>query len=122
VELELKMAPALTETPVDQQSVFTYDKPSKAIFPDGIKTSGQTNPTYELLKPYSEFPKEITGSTVWRKVDYEGHPEQWVHQFSEEEIREMSEAADAFLASGTPLTGITKVGYRQKSRPEEYVD
>ncbi|KAH9825879.1 taurine catabolism dioxygenase TauD [Teratosphaeria destructans] len=105
------MAPALTEAPVDPQSVFTYDKPSKAIFPDGIKTSGQTNPQYELLKPYSEFPKEISGETVWKKEDYEDHPEQWVHHFSNDEVDEISATADAFIAEGIPLTGITKAKF-----------
>ncbi|KAF2766312.1 Clavaminate synthase-like protein [Teratosphaeria nubilosa] len=105
------MAPALTEAPVDPQSVFSYDKPSNAIFPDGIKTSGQTDPQYELLRPYSEFPKEITGETVWKKEDYEGHPEQWVHHFSKEEVDEISATADAFIAEGTPLTGITKANF-----------
>jgi hypothetical protein len=102
------MAPALTESPT-QAPVFTYDRPSKAIFPDGIKTSGQTHPDYSQLKPYSEFPKEISGPTVWKAEDYQNNPERWVHRFSEDEIKELSAAADDFLASGTPMTGITKV-------------
>lgn len=103
------MAPALTEQAVEPQSVFTYDKPSKAIFPDGIKTSGQCNPEPDQLKPYEEFPKEITGPTVWEAEDYKHNPERWTHHFSEEEVKEMSDTADAFMASNTPLTGITKV-------------
>jgi len=103
------MAPALTELPVEPSSVFNYDKPSKAVFPDGIKTSGQCPPDYDQLKPYDLFPKEITGATVWKPEDYTNNPERWTHRFSEEEVQEMSDAADAFLASGTPLTGITKV-------------
>ena len=103
------MAPtALVEQPAELP-VFRYDNPSKAVFPDGIKTSGQTFPNYDQLKPYEEFPKEIVGETVWKSEDYQNNPERWVHRFSEEEIVEISKAADDFLSSGTPLTGITKV-------------
>ena len=101
------MAPGITESPVE--SVFSYANPSKKVFPDGIKTSGQRNPEYDLLKPYDQFPKEITGPTVWKAEDYKNNPERWTHHFSEEEVKEMSDAADAFMASETPLTGITKV-------------
>lgn len=103
------MAPtALVEQPAELP-VFRYDNPSKAVFPDGIKTSGQTVPNYNQLKSYEEFPKEIVGETVWKPEDYQNNPERWVHRFSEEEIVEISKAADDFLSSGTPLTGITKV-------------
>lgn len=103
------MAPGLVETISDSLPSFSYDKPSKTIFPDGIKTSGQCPPNYEQLQPYSAFPKEITGPTVWRSEDYSNNPERWTHYFSEEEIKELNTAADAFLVSGTPLTGISKV-------------
>lgn len=106
------MAPtALTQQPVDVPT-FNYHNPSKAVFPDGIKTSGQTHPEYDQIKPYEEFPKEITGPTVWKSEDYQNNPERWVHRFSEDEVKELSKAADDFLASGTPMTGITKVGFR----------
>lgn len=81
----------------------------KDIFPDGIRTSGQHPPVYDQLKPYSEFPREITGQTVWKKEDYENNPEKWIHPFTAEEIQELSDTADRFIESGTPLTGITKV-------------
>lgn len=103
------MAPALTESVSVKSAVFAYDKASKAVFPDGIKTSGQCAPNYDQLKPYSDFPKEITGQTVWDRDDYQHNEERWVHRFSEDEVLEMSDAADAFMASNTPLTGITKV-------------
>ena len=104
------MGPSL-DTSSEAPATFTYDKPSKLIFPDGIKTSGQTDPEYDLIKPYEDFPKEITGSTVWKAEDYKDNTEQWTHFFSEEEVEEMSKAADAFIASDTPLTGICKVFY-----------
>lgn len=100
------MAPALTET--GPEPPHTLSKVSKAIFPDGHKTSGQHPPVYDRLRPYSDFPKEINGPTVWKAEDYREHPERWTHVFSDEEIAELSTAADDFIASGTPLTGITK--------------
>jgi hypothetical protein len=81
----------------------------RKIFPDGIKTSGQHPPLYDALRPYSDFPKEITGPTVWKAKDYITNPESWVHDFSEEEIEELSTVADKFLADGIPLTGISQV-------------
>lgn len=81
----------------------------RSIFPDGIRTSGQHPPLYSLLKPYSQFPTEITGPTVWKKEDYVDNPEAWVHRFTKEEIEELSAAADQFIERGIPLTGISKV-------------
>ena len=80
----------------------------KNIFPDGLRTSGQHNPIYSRLRSYSEFPRTVTGPTVWRAEDYKHNPERWTHGFSGEEIAELSKAADDFIASKTPLTGITK--------------
>ena len=105
------MAAALTESRIHEPHVFNYDKPSPLTFPDGIKTSGQTFPDYAHIKPYAEFPEEITGPTVWKAEDYANNPEQWIHRFSEEEVKEMSDTADAFMASATPLTGISKVSW-----------
>lgn len=79
------------------------------IFPDGIKTSGQHPPLYHALSPYSDFPREITGPTVWKAEDYINNPERWVHKFSEEEIEELSTVADEFLANKIPLIGISQV-------------
>lgn len=81
----------------------------RKIFPDGIKTSGQHPPLYQALRPYSDFPKEIAGPTVWKAEDYTNNPERWVHDFSDEEIEELGVVADKFLSDGTPLTGISQV-------------
>ncbi|KAK2626063.1 hypothetical protein QTJ16_004325 [Diplocarpon rosae] len=78
------------------------------IFPDGIKTSGQHPPVYNLIRPYSAFPKHISGETVWKTEDYTNNPERWVHVFDDEEIAELSAASDKFIADKTPLTGISK--------------
>lgn len=81
------------------------------IFPDGIKTSGQHPPLYDLLHPYEDFPKEIVGPTVWKAEDYKNNPERWTHPFSDDEIAELDKAADAFLAAGRPLTAISKASW-----------
>ena len=75
----------------------------------GIKTSGQHPPLYDQLKPYSDFPKEITGPTVWKSEDYASDPDRWTHVFTKDEIAEMSDAADNFHAGNVPLTHISKV-------------
>lgn len=109
------MAPAaLVDQPTEELLPlprFRYDNPSKAVFPDGIKTSGQLVPRYDQLKPYHDFPQEIVGETVWKPEDYQNYPERWVHRFSDDEIVEISKAADDFISSGTPMTGITKAKF-----------
>ena len=104
------MAPSAIANSPTESPVFTYDNPSKLVFPDGIKTSGQFDPVYEQIQSYSAFPRTITGPTLWEATDYAPNPERWTHRFSEDEVEEMSKTADAFIASDTPLTGITKVG------------
>ncbi|CZR54856.1 uncharacterized protein PAC_04740 [Phialocephala subalpina] len=101
------MAPSLID-PVTSSSTSTIN--TKA-FPDGLKTSGQHNPIYSLLRPYEDFPKKITGPTVWKAEDYRDNAERWTHVFSEQEIEELGSAADAFIASGTPLTGISRTHF-----------
>lgn len=103
------MAPALVETAAEPPHALRETPVvSKAIFPDGIKTSGQHPPIYSRLPPYTAFPKEISGPTVWKAEDYRENPERWTHVFSSEEIAELGKAADDFMSSGIPLTGITK--------------
>ena len=105
------MAPGLTSVEIEDATVPSSKfQVSRAIFPDGIKTSGQHPPNYDEVKDYAEFPDKIEGPTLWTAEDYKDNRERWVHVFSEEETEEMSTAAEAFKASGTPLTGITKVG------------
>jgi hypothetical protein len=78
-------------------------------FPDGLITSGQHSPIESQLHPYSEFPKKVDGPALWDAKDYAGHDEKWKKRFSAEEISEISKAADHFIASGVPLTGMAKV-------------
>ncbi|MCJ1305455.1 hypothetical protein MMC08_008269, partial [Hypocenomyce scalaris] len=105
------MAPGLTESLPIAPHFLHSSAPSKAHFPDGIKTSGQHPPQYNQLQPYSSFPTEINGPTVWKAEDYADNPGRWTHHFTEDEIAEMSKAADDFLAGGTPLTGISKENF-----------
>lgn len=104
------MAP--TAEPITQATPHAFAEKqhevSKAIFPDGLKTSGQHNPIYSLLPSYKDFPLEITGQTVWEAQDYQNNPERWTHIFSDDEITELSKAADDFIAAGTPLTGMRR--------------
>jgi hypothetical protein len=89
----------------------TTDSAPKSLFPDGLKTSGQHNPDYTLLTLPSQFPKEISGPTVWKAEDYKDNPERWTHIFSDDEIQELGEAADEFVRSGRGLTGMAKVSF-----------
>ena len=81
-------------------------------FPDDMKPSGQHPPIYEMLQPFSSFPQDITGPTVWRREDYVNDQTKWVHRFSVEEIQELSNAADAFLDAGEPLTSISQSKFK----------
>jgi hypothetical protein len=80
-----------------------------ALFPDGLKTTGQHEPLEEFVQPFDRYPKEITGPTAWLPDDFKHQPEKWTHRFTPAEVDELSATADAFIAAGTPLTGISKV-------------
>lgn len=105
------MAPSILDSQPTAPHLLsqTHKVVDRKIFPDGIKTSGQHPPLQEHLRPYSDFPKEITGESVWKAEDYTNNPERWVHVFNEEEIAELSAVSDKFIADKIPLTGISKV-------------
>ncbi|KAJ5432320.1 uncharacterized protein N7458_011476 [Penicillium daleae] len=104
------MAPALTDALPTAPHNLAGTAPLD-IFPDGLKTTGQHPPLYDHIVPFERFPREITGPTVWKAEDYRENPEKWTHRFTEEQVEELSIAADAFLASKTPLTGISKSNF-----------
>ncbi|KAI0182021.1 Clavaminate synthase-like protein [Hypoxylon sp. FL1284] len=112
------MSPAID---VDSQADVIRNLKAKAkqvdlsVFPDGLKTTGQHPPLEDKIYPYSVFPKHIEGPTEWKAEDYANNPERWVHQFSEEELEEISKTADDFIALGKPLTGINKDNFRLPS-------
>ena len=102
------MAPALTDSlPTAPHNLSA----PLDIFPDGLRTTGQHPPIYDEIRPFDKFPRQITGPTVWKAEDYREHPEKWTHRFTSEQIEELSAASDAFLASKTPMTGISKVSF-----------
>jgi hypothetical protein len=105
------MAPSVVESaPAPPHQLQAPNmKENLSQFPDGLKTSGQHPPIYSALRPYEDYPQEISGPTVWKAEEYRDNPELWKHPFNPEEIEELSEAADKFIAAGTPLTGISKV-------------
>ena len=98
------MAPGLNQSPGMNEA-----RAPKSISPEYIKTSGQHPPIYEQLRSYEVFPEEITGPTVWDAAEYKSSPERWTHWLTEDEIRELSDAADKFSAASIPLTSISKV-------------
>ncbi|KAL3490414.1 hypothetical protein BJX62DRAFT_141311 [Aspergillus germanicus] len=81
------------------------------LFPDGLITSGQHPPNYNLVRPYEDFPEEITGPTVWHAADYVDNEDSWTHSFTDEQVAEIGVTSDAFIESGMPLTGITKARF-----------
>ena len=106
------MAPGIITPPPESVAVsntkLSDSNAPREIFPDGIRTSGQHEPAYSLLHPYSSFPDQITETTAWKPDDFTGKSDKWVHRFTTEEIEELGQAADRFLESRTPLTGISK--------------
>ncbi|KAL4817309.1 hypothetical protein BDW67DRAFT_174864 [Aspergillus spinulosporus] len=101
----------LTQTPAPAPAQISHSNAPRDIFPDGLKTTGQHPPIYEELHPFEDFPKSISGRTIWKAEDYKDAPEKWTHRFTTEELEELSATADAFLASKTPLTGISKSNF-----------
>lgn len=102
------MAPALADALPTAPHNLASSAPLD-IFPDGLKTTGQHPPLYDHIQPFDRFPRQIEGPTVWKAEEYRANPEKWTHVFTPEQIEELSAASDAFLASKTPLTGISKV-------------
>ncbi|OKL55610.1 hypothetical protein UA08_09033 [Talaromyces atroroseus] len=92
-------------------TTLSEQKIDLALFPDGLKTTGQHAPLPEFVQPFEKYPAEITGRTVWKAEDYKDSPEKWVHRFTDAEVEELSTAADRFIEDGIPLTGITQQNF-----------
>ncbi|PWN50702.1 Clavaminate synthase-like protein [Violaceomyces palustris] len=75
-----------------------------------VLTSGQHDAIPELLTPYEELPKEITGPTVWKAEDYRGEENRhkWVHIWTEQEIKQLEDASNLWLLSGRELGEIER--------------
>ncbi|KAH0614306.1 uncharacterized protein H6S33_006192 [Morchella sextelata] len=72
------------------------------------RTSGQHEPLFADLAPYTSFPHQIHGSTAWSADTLRANPELWTHIWQPAEIQAIDSAATAFLAAGWELTEITK--------------
>ena len=90
----------------------------RKLFPDGLKTSGQHPVLPEAIYPCEVFPRRVEGPTVWQPEDFQKSPDKWTHPFSTEEIEELGQAADAYIESAEPLTGISKVCARARDNPD----
>ena len=72
-------------------------------------TSGQHEPVPELLVPYTAFPKEITGPTVWKREDFINDTSKWQHRWTPELIAALEQSYEDFNARGVELPQINKV-------------
>jgi hypothetical protein len=79
----------------------------------GFRTSGQHEPLFSELLPYSSFPASITGPSVWTRSDFANpeDSEKWIYRWNPSELAEISTAIDAFIASNVPLATITKATF-----------
>lgn len=100
------VAPGLRGMPTGLPRVVPIDR---KLFPDGLRTSGQHPPIDSQLRPFEEFPREITGPTVWKPQEMIDHPEKWIHRWTEEELEELLQSVENFIASGESLVNINKV-------------
>ena len=100
------VAPGLRGMPTGLPHVVPIDR---KLFPDGLRTSGQHPPIDSQLRPFEEFPQEITGPTVWEPQEMIENPQRWIHRWTDEELAELEQAVDAFIAAGEPLAHINKV-------------
>jgi hypothetical protein len=81
-------------------------------------TSGQHEPLFDLIEPYSSFPQEITGPTVWTREEFLNNPETWTYHWTASDIAEITAAIDTFIASGRKLTEISRVSpFPPRSEP-----
>ncbi|KAH8655495.1 hypothetical protein BX600DRAFT_385354 [Xylariales sp. PMI_506] len=71
-------------------------------------SSGQREPEYDLLVPYSSMPEKIVGRTVWTKEELEKEPERWIRQFSKVEVEQIEEAIRNIEAKGLQLAEVDR--------------
>lgn len=75
-----------------------------------VLTSGQKDAELDLLVPYKDLPKEITGPTVWHAEDYRGdvNRKKWIHVWTQEEIDQLEAASTLWRDSGRELGEIER--------------
>ncbi len=87
------------------------DEAPRSVFPDGIRTSGQHLLLRGVEGHIQSSPGRSPGRPCGRREDYVNNPERWVHVLTEDEVQELGDVSDAFIASGIPLTGISKSNF-----------
>jgi hypothetical protein len=75
-----------------------------------VLTSGQKDGEDNLITPYKDLPKRITGKTVWDPKDYRGEENRhrWVHTWTAEEVQQLEEAAILWRDSGREMGEIER--------------
>lgn len=61
---------------------------------------------------FESIPREVSGPWVWSGPELEKQTDKWIYRLNDAEIREISDAADAFLASGQELIEISAEEFR----------
>lgn len=79
------------------------------IQPVEVRSQGQHDVLFDLVRPYGDFPREVSGPTVWRAEEFRERPGLWTKAWSEEHIKELEQAYDQFVQQDLPITLITKV-------------
>lgn len=110
----IQSAPAEATEQATSKATAARKPVDLSIFPDGIRTSGQHDPIYDQIYPYSAFPKQIPNDapTYWEATDYATNPSLWQHPFSPEELASLSSAADSFMSQNLPLTAISPSNFQ----------
>ncbi|TDZ19775.1 Taurine hydroxylase-like protein SAT17 [Colletotrichum orbiculare MAFF 240422] len=109
MSVSLDVAPSLRGMPAGLPYLVPVDR---KLFSDGLRTSGQHPPIDSQLRPFESFPREISGPTVWTPQEMLDNQDEWIHRWTEDELRELRRAVDGFSASGTPLANISKASFR----------
>ncbi|WOO84275.1 Taurine hydroxylase-like protein SAT17 [Vanrija pseudolonga] len=73
-----------------------------------LLTSGQHEPLFDILTPYEQFPKEVTGPTVWTKEEFESNPKAWKWRWTPEQIADLEAAYDEWEKTGKSLPEINR--------------
>lgn len=72
-------------------------------------TSGMLEPDHSLVQPYANFPKEITGKTVWKREDFINDESLWKRFWTPENIASLEKSYDEWAAKGLTLPQIDRV-------------
>ncbi|RDL33054.1 putative Taurine catabolism dioxygenase TauD [Venustampulla echinocandica] len=102
------VSPGLRGLPAGLPRLAPVDR---RFFADGLRTSGQHPPIDSQLSSFDQFPKRITGRTVWTPDEMADNPDKWIHKWTPSELAELERAVDAFTSSGEHLVNISKTNF-----------